>query len=104
MAAAPPGFAEPFKVAVAPVKLVALLVVTVGVVASVVKDKTEPKEVPIPLLAIAQKKYVVPGESAVIPNEYVTVLVPAPKEASEKLLAGTRVPNESLHVPGLLVL
>ena len=55
MADAPPGFAEPFKVAVVPVRLDALLVVAVGKVARVVNERTLPKAVPRPLLAIEQK-------------------------------------------------
>lgn len=53
---APPlGFAAPFRVTAVPVTFVALFVVTTGARAAVVNDRTEPKDVPIPLLAIAQK-------------------------------------------------
>lgn len=69
MADAPPGFAEPFKVAVVPVRFEVLFVATVGRAASVVNDNTEPNEVPILLLVIAQKKYVVPGVRPAAPNE-----------------------------------
>ena len=51
----PPGFADPFSVAVAPVSAVAPLVDTVGAAAGVVNDCTVPNDVPYVLLAIAQK-------------------------------------------------
>lgn len=53
--AAPPGFADPFKLAVVPVRFDAVFVVTAGVFASVVKDNTVPKPVPRLLFAIEQK-------------------------------------------------
>lgn len=55
VAAAPPGLAEPFKVAVVPVRFVAVRVVTVGRLASVVNDSTEPYAVEEEFLPIAQK-------------------------------------------------
>jgi hypothetical protein len=43
------------------------------------------------------------GKSPVMPNEYATLLVPEPKDASDALFAGERVPKVSLQVPGLVV-
>ncbi len=53
--AAPPGLADPFKVAAVPVRFEGLLVVTVGSAASVVNDSTEPNAVEEEFLPIAQK-------------------------------------------------
>lgn len=52
--AAPPGFAEPFNVAVVPVIDVAPLVVTTGAFADVVNVSITPNRVPNEFLAIAQ--------------------------------------------------
>lgn len=38
-----------------------------------------------------------------MPNEYATGLAPEPNDVSDALLAGTRVPKLSLHVPGFTV-
>ena len=52
--AAPPGFAVPLSVAVAPVSAVGELVLTTGRLACVVNDSTAPKVVPYVFLPIAQ--------------------------------------------------
>jgi hypothetical protein len=55
VAALPFGLPAPFSVALVAVTAVAGFVVTRGLDAAVVNDKTEPNEVPTLLVAIAQK-------------------------------------------------
>ena len=89
------------SVAVFDVTRVAAEVVAVGA-ACVVKFNSEPNEVPSALDAIAQKKYIVPGDKPVIACEYACVEVPDP--SADPPLDGARIPNVSLHVPGLVAL
>ena len=65
MALARFGLPNPFSVAALYVTPVGAEVTTVGG-ASVVKDKTLPNEVPTLFAAMAQKKYVLPGERPAI--------------------------------------
>jgi hypothetical protein len=99
---APPlGEAEPFSVAeVAPTALAAA-VVTVGSAAGVVNLSTAPTLVPTEFATMAQKKYVAPGVRPVMTCEKGVALVPLP--SAGPLNEGARVPNVSLHVPGLVV-
>jgi hypothetical protein len=53
--ASPPGIADPFSWPVVPVSTVALLVVTAGSAAGVVKERTAPKPNPKAFEAMAQK-------------------------------------------------
>ena len=61
-----------------------------------------PNAVPFPFWAIAQKKYVVPALKPVIGRLYGTWELPPPSDVPP--LLGALVPNESLQLPGWLVL
>jgi hypothetical protein len=75
-------------------------VVTVGT-ADVVNDDTALNDVPVLLLAMPQKKYVMPGNKPVTACVYGDVVVDA--GAIVPPVAGARVPNASLHAPGSAV-
>ena len=100
-AASPLGFAEPFNVAELDVSKVAADVTAVGAL-GVVNDMSDPKAVPSALEAMAEKKYVVPIERPVIDCENGWPELPEPR--ADPPLVGARIPNISLHVPGLIVL
>ena len=92
--------AEAFSVAVVPVTSVAACVVTEGD-GDGTKERTAPNDVPVPFEATAQKKYVWPVVRPL--SEAVYGCAPLPEPRSVPPIAGERVPNESLQVPGLVV-
>ena len=99
--APPPGFTVPLSVAAVPDETAAKLVVTCGSAGGVVNERTDPNEVPMAFAPMAHTKYVVPGVNPVALAVKGTAMFDVPSAKFEKL--GSRVPKESLQLPGLTV-